>query len=243
MSDISASRTVAANRLVFCGEEFAISAEPLQIGRSGDVIIDENPYLHRRFLTVEERGGIVWIHNVGTQLSATVADDSGLAQTWLSPGAQIPVVFPRSVVWFTAGPTTYDFEILIGSPVFTPTAIHTDPNGNTTIGQVGFTPDQKLLCVALAEEFLARGVEGRGSLPTSAAAANRLGWTLKKFERKLDNVCEKLARNGVNGLVGSAHSLASSRRSRLVEYVLASRLVVPADLALLEMTPPDPAQP
>ncbi len=222
------------NRLVFCGEEFPITATPLQIGRAGDVIIDDNPYLHRQFLSVEEREGIVWIRNVGSQLSATIADDSGLAQTWLAPGAQIPVVFPRSVIWFTAGPTTYDFEILLEAAVFTPTAQHLDRTGNTTVGQVTFTPDQKLLCLALAEEFLARGIEGRGSIPTSAAAAERLGWTLKKFERKLDNVCEKLARNGVSGLVGNARSLASSRRSRLVEYVLAARLVVPEDLALLD---------
>jgi hypothetical protein len=38
---------------------------------------------------------------------------------------------------------------------------------------------------------------GMSELPTSAAAAQRLGWSITRFNRKLDNVCDKLDRQGV----------------------------------------------
>ena len=72
-------------------------------------------------------------------------------------------------------------------------------------------------------------------LPSSAEAAERLGWTITKFNRKLDNVCQKLQRLGVRGLHGGPDRLASNRRTRLIEYAVATRLVTRADLALLDM--------
>ena len=74
-------------------------------------------------------------------------------------------------------------------------------------------------------------------LPTSAQAAERIGWTLTRFNRKLDNVCDKLDRMGVQGLRGGVGKLASNRRARLVEYAVSSQLVTRSDLALLD----DPA--
>jgi hypothetical protein len=71
-------------------------------------------------------------------------------------------------------------------------------------------------------------------VPSSQAAANRLGWAITKFNRQLDAVCQKLARTGVQGLHGDVGALASSRRARLVEYGLAVRLVSAEDLPLLD---------
>ena len=122
---------------------------PLTIGRVGDVEIDDNPYLHRNFLQIVEEGGLWWLSNVGTTLTATVADKKGLFQAWLNPGARIPLALERLTVWFTAGPTTYDFDILVDSPAFTSTGteemVENDSTGETTVGRVSFTPDQKLL--------------------------------------------------------------------------------------------------
>ena len=69
--------------------------------------------------------------------------------------------------------------------------------------------------------------------PASNVVAARLGWTPTKFNRKLDNVCDKLTKLGVRGLHGDAARLATSRKARLVEYALATQLVTAADLALL----------
>ena len=219
----------------FCGERHRLRAgRPFTIGREGDLSIDDNPYLHRRFLELATGDGLVWLANVGSRLSATVADDGGLMHAWLAPGARLPVVFPRTAVWFTAGPTTYEFDILLEGSTFAPA--HPEPieAGATTIGRISFTPDQKLLIVALAEQVLRRGNRGAGTIPSSADAAARLGWTITKFNRKLDNVCDKLSRAGVRGLHGEPGRLATSRRARLVEYAMAAQIVLPADLVLLD---------
>jgi len=222
----------------FCGERFEVTADrPLVVGRDGDVAIDDNPYLHRRFLEITRRDSMAWLSNVGSRLSATVADEDGLMQAWLRPGARVPLVFARTVVWFTAGPTTYEFDILLDEADAAPfQAVTTPPEqaGETTVGRIAFTPDQKLLILALAESVLRRGDRGAATIPSSAQAAARLGWTITKFNRKLDNVCDKITRNGVRGLHGSADRLAANRKARLVEYAVAAQLVGSADLELLD---------
>jgi hypothetical protein len=222
----------------FCGERFVAPEDrPLTIGRSGDVEIDDNPYLHRTFLQVVHDGGLWWLANVGSTITATVADHKGLFQAWLSPGARVPLALEHFTVWFTAGPTTYDFEIEVDTPVFTavaPDPAADDSTGETTVGRVSFTPDQKLLIVALCEGFLRRTYAGSGQIPSSADAAARLGWKVTKFNRKLDNVCQKLADAGTRGLHGGPGKLASNRKARLVEHALSTRLVTEADLALLD---------
>lgn len=220
----------------FCGEIYEVSEDkPLVLGREGELQIDDNPYLHRHFLEVSVQGEMVWLANVGSQLSATVADDAGLMQAWLAPGARLPLVFPKTVVWFTAGPTTYELDVLLDASAFQPAQLEPmdGRTGDTTIGRMTFTLDQKLLIVALAEPVLRRGNRGAGAIPSSADAAERLGWTITKFNRKLDNVCEKLTRAGIRGLHGGAGKLATSRRARLVEYALAAQMVTAADLELL----------
>jgi hypothetical protein len=141
-------------------------------------------------------------------------------------------------VLFTAGPTTYELEVLVAA-AYTPTptslmAMATD--GDTTAATPVLTASQFLLVLALAEPLLRGGVGARTAVPTSAESAARLGWALTRFNRKLDNVCQKLMRSGVRGLHGGPGALASDRRARLVEYAVASRLVTRDHLYLLEGT-------
>jgi hypothetical protein len=224
--------------VLFCGEEFQVlTGRQLTIGRRGDVEIDDNPFLHRTFLVILEQGGLWWLSNVGSTLTAAVADDTGLLQAWLPPGARIPLALSRTVVWFTAGPTTYDFEILVDNPAFVPAASNPpapDLLGEVTVGRVSFTADQKLLMVALCEGSLSCSRPGTSQIPSSAAAAARIGWTITRFNRKLDNVCQKLADSGTRGLHGGIGKLASNRKSRLVEHALSTRLVTLGDLSLLD---------
>jgi hypothetical protein len=224
----------------FCGEEYQASEDaPLTIGRVADIEIDDNPYLHRVFLQVHREHDLWWLTNVGSTLTATVGDRQGLFQAWLSPGARIPLALEAFTVWFTAGPTTYDFDITVDDATFT--SIVTEPElepedspGETTVGRVSMTPDQKLLVVALCESFLRTTYAGQGQIPSSAQAAARLGWTTTKFNRKLDNVCQKLADAGTRGLHGGPGKLASNRKSRLVEHALSTRMVTETDLTLLD---------
>lgn len=220
----------------FCGEVFpVVPGEPFVIGREGQLEIDDNPYLHRRFLQISDSGSLWWLGNVGSALTATVADEQGSMQAWLAPGAQLPIVFDKTVVWFTAGPTTYELSIEVKESPFTAVPEpKNDVYGTETIGPMTFTPDQHLLILALCESMLRDGARGAGSIPSSADAAQRLGWKITKFNRKLDNVCEKLTKAGIRGLHGGPEKLAVNRRARLVEYALAARLVERSDLDLLD---------
>ena len=221
-------------RVEYCGEHYAPQqGTPFHIGREGDLRVEDNPYLHRHFLRIEHAEGLWWLVNVGTQLTATVTEQSRGLQAWLGPQARLPLVFADVSVMFSAGPTTYEARITTTEAVYAPVEAAEPEVGETTIAPLRFTPSQKLLIVALAEPLLRRDGTGSSAVPPSSVAAERLGWPLTTFNRKLDNVCDKLARTGVRGLRGSADQLASNRRARLVEHAVSARLVTREDLALL----------
>ena len=219
----------------FAGEEFPVQqGEVFTVGREGDLAIEDNLFLHRHFLTIHCVGGLWLLANVGTRLTATVTDSGGRVQAWLAPGARLPLVFETTTVIFSAGPTTYELVIHATEPAFHETVRFDEDAGQSTIGEVPLTASQKAMILALAEPLLRREGTGMSELPTSAQAAERLGWTLTRFNRKLDNVCDKLDRIGVPGMRGGARSYATNRRVRLVEHAIASRMVTRDDLPLLD---------
>ncbi|MCI4658193.1 hypothetical protein [Cryobacterium zhongshanensis] len=219
----------------YCGEWYRLEPQRVfAIGRDADLDVDDNPFLHRRFLEISRQDGLWWLSNVGSRLAATVTDGGGRVQAWLAPGARLPIVFGRLNVIFTAGPTTYEFTVHSSEPPFAENSAVDSAEGITTIGTVSFTPSQKLLILALAEPMLLREGTGMSDIPTSVNAAKRLGWATTRFNRKLDNVCDKLDRVGVQGLRGGVRSYATNRRARLVEYALAARIATRFDLPLLD---------
>lgn len=221
----------------FAGEFFRVApGARFAIGREGDLALDDNRFLHRHFLVIEHAGGLWWLANVGSRLSATVTDTDGRVHAQLAPGARLPIVFAVMTVVFSAGPTTYELSVHAAQPAFRATRPEDDGDGLSTIGAVPLTLSQRQLIVALAEPVLRREGTGMSELPTSARAAERLGWTITRFNRKLDNVCDKLDRQGVPGLRGGISSSATNRRVRLVEHAVASRLVTRDDLELLDRT-------
>jgi hypothetical protein len=223
-------------RVEYCGEWYEVTGpEPFTIGRESDLSVDDNPYLHRHFLSLYEDFGMWWIANIGNLLTATITDATGTVQAWLSPGAKLPIVFQTMHVMFSAGATTYDFTIHGSSDYFETSAVALGSGGTTTIMPVTLTTSQRQLIVALAEKILMQQVPGRGELPTSADAAARLGWSMTTFNRKLDNVCDKLDKLGVAGLRGGKGRLATNRRARLVEYAVATHLVGVDDIGLLNL--------
>lgn len=222
----------------FAGERHDVPPHrEFTIGRDGDLVIDDNRYLHRRFLTLTAENGMWWLANVGSRIAATVTDGTGRVHARLAPGARLPVVFDRLHVLFSAGSTSYDLTLYTEGGFAVDPAPRTEASGDATIGDVPLSPSQKLLLVALAENVLRQTESGRGEIPSSADAASRLGWTLTAFTRKLDTVCGKLERHGVTGLRGGRGKLATNRRMRLVEHAVATRLVTREDLVLLEGFP------
>ncbi len=238
-----------ALRVVYGDAEHAVEpGSEFSIGRESDLSVDDNPYLHRRFLRLRAESGLWWLENVGSLLTATVTDPSGQVQARLAPGARLPLVFEQVHIVFGAGSTSYELTIHTAGGFYGPAVSPVSREafsrgGDETIGHVPLTTSQRQLIVALAEPLLRQSAAGHGEIPSSGEAASRLGWTLTAFNRKLDNVCDKLDRIGVTGLRGGRDKLATNRRLRLVEYAIATRLVTRDDLAILELLPPgEPGQ-
>jgi hypothetical protein len=222
--------------LDFAGEIFqVVPDETFIIGRQGQLALDDNPYLHRRFIVLSFRDGLWWVANTGTRLPVIVSDSHGLMRSVLAPGASLPIVFPEVLLTFTAGPTAYEIQIECAvDGFFTPAHRVDDVAGDTTVGPSRFTPSQRLLMLALAEPVLRRAGTGASEIPASADAARRLGWNLTRFNRKLDNVCDKLTTAGVKGLRGDSEDQATNRRAALVEYAVSTLLVRIDDMPLLD---------
>lgn len=203
------------------------------IGRSGDLEIDDNPYLHRRFIEIVAADGMWWVANVGSRLAAHLTDQHGVLRTTLASGARQPLVFPETLLTFAAGSSSY--EILLstqGTPAVPSRS--DDGHGDTTIAPPALTDSQKVAVIALAEPLLRRVGTGASQVPSAVEAAARLGWPQTRFNRKLDNVCDKLDRAGVSGLRGGPGNNAANRRVQLVEYAVSTLLVTSADLPMLE---------
>lgn len=210
---------------------------PFVVGREGDLAIADNPYLHRRFLEFRLQHGIWWIANIGSQISATIDPGDGV-HAWLAAGGRMPIVSGTTTIRFTAGPTSYELLVTLhDAPTDFATADSAD-DGTATIGRIELTADQRAMLVVLAESALRNGLADMSDIPSAAAGAKRLGWTRKRFEKKIDNVCDRLAAHGVRGLKGELGNQAVSRRVRLVEYAVSSRLVTADDLVLLDQADP-----
>ena len=165
--------------LDFSGEVHRIGIdETFVIGRGGDLDIDDNPYLHRRFLVLAHEGGLWWIANEGTRLSAMLTDGDGLVQSRLAPGARLPLVFRRIILTFSAGPTTYEIDLITaGEDHFSGIDGVHQATGQTTIGVTPMTKSQLLLVLALSEPVLRRAGTGAAEIPSSAAAVTSISTT------------------------------------------------------------------
>ncbi|MGF0118921.1 MULTISPECIES: hypothetical protein [unclassified Pseudoclavibacter] len=214
--------------------------ERIEIGRDADIRLDANPFLHRKLLRIAAKDGLWFVSNIGTRMTLSVVDGSGRVQGRLLPGAHLPIVFERTSIHFSAGERQYEVKVHAASPVYMdlPGGPGSAPEtAGRELTHIALTPAQRLLLLALCESVLLRGEHGLGDIPTSARAAERLGWTVTAFNRKLDNVCEKLDRIGVEGLRGGARSYATNRRARLVDYVVRNKLVGEDELYLLDVDP------
>jgi hypothetical protein len=171
-----------------------------------------------------------------------IADADSRSNVVLAPGSEIALSFPNAIVRFRAGVTDYELSLRVPDREDE----EDDEDGDAswddeftdTIGlsDVPLTDEQRLLLLALAEPAL-RDPHNKEELPANRAIARRLGWSITKFNRKLDNLCNRFTKLGVGGLRGSIDQLATDRRRRLVEHAIESALVS-ADQ--LDRLPPEP---
>ncbi len=220
-------------RVEFCGEEYSASpGETLTFGRSADIVIDENRFLHRVLGEFTHANGLWWLGNVGTSIAISLHDDGSPSMSRIAPGTSVPVVFGATTVRFDAGGTAYEMTLdLVGAgetaddddvdapdPAVDETAL---AEMTTTTTSLPLTDDQFQLLLALGRPLL----NGADSLPTNRQLASSLEWTVTKWNRKLDGLCTKFTKAGVTGLHGSTDRLAKDRRMRLAEHVIHAGIV------------------
>jgi hypothetical protein len=231
-------------RVEYCGQVTAVeTSDELTFGRAGDLRIDDNRHLHRVLGRLWARDDQWWLTNEGRSISIQIADADSRSNVVLAPGSEIALSFPNSIVRFRAGIT--DYELTLRVPDHDDEDEDDDDDGEAWddefgdtvgLGDVLLTDEQRLLLLALAESTL-RDPHSKEELPANRAVARRLGWSITKFNRKLDNLCNRFSKLGVGGLRGSIDQLATDRRRRLVDHAIESGLITADQLYRL---PPEP---
>lgn len=224
--------------LDFCGEERSVApGGDLTFGRSGDLEIDDNPYLHRLLGRFVERDGVWWLEHLGRRTPMTVRDAHGPSVATVAPGTSAAITHGEFLLSFSAGPTNYEVlgaleEHEWAIDLLGPVGLA----GTRTLewGRVELNADQRLLLIALCEHRLVEPGDPDRPLPTNRQGAARLGWSLSKFNRKLDHLCEKLHRAGIAGVHGGAGDSAVQRRRRVVDHALEVGLVTSDDVEQLD---------
>jgi hypothetical protein len=216
------------------------SDHAMTFGRQADLIIDPaNRSLHRVLGEFHSERATWYVTNHGRSTSLIVTDMDGASFARVVPGASVPLPFANSAVSFAAGRANYRLTAHMPVP---PAQMPRDPNLRTidvldrestiTVSGLIFNEEQYQLLTVLAANRADGPVEP-DNLPTNRQLARELGWSIHKLTRKLDNLCLKLHRAGVTGLVGDTADIARERRLRLatiaVEYNLVERTVVDED--------------
>lgn len=224
-------------RVTFCDQVHRLSpTRAFTFGRSADLVLDDNPYLHRNLGRIQRRDDVWWLRNVGSTITISVSDRGSMTQVKLAPGSETSLNFGSCLLQFRAGRTAYELAVdidLDGLDPPVPDEAALAAEATLLVSDIRLNPDQKLLVVALAEPRLSHTAAGPADLPTNREVAQRLGWRITKLNRKLDHLCEKFARHGVAGVTSGPGGIAKNRRLALVDAALAAGLVGEPDLNLI----------
>ncbi len=205
---------------------------PLVFGRAADIDLDDNRFLHRQVGRFCHADGVWWVEHLGGRLPVTVR--SGGTSSRLTAADRTALVALESTVRIDCGLASYEIEVRLDvSPSAPPPP--TPPLGlDATLDRpdIPLNEEQRLLLLLLAESRLRRP-NGPHQLPSNRDGADALGWGIAKYNRKLDWLCDRLARNGVPGLQ-SDQGRALDRRQRLARHAVDSGLVSVEALADLD---------
>jgi len=204
-------------------------------GRSNDIVIDDNPRLHRYLGHISYRGESWWLKNTGRRVPIGLLDQASRSKVTLTSGNEISLSFVTSVVSFSAGSTSYELLITIagGADIdLEPEDLDLTTTG-LTIDHIPLVGDQRLLAIALCELAL-RNPHEPIELQPNKTIAHGFDWPITTLNRKLDRLCRYYDELGVTGLVGRPGQLAADRRRRLVEHLIQIGEVTTADLATLD---------
>lgn len=204
-------------------------------GRAASLIIDSaNRELHRVQGVLRFDNGSWHVHNNARATSLVVTHHESPSFSKVAPGATLVLPFASCSITFSAGRANYRLDVVDESAVDAPNPVPTVSAGDRTVtaGHLIFNEEQFQLLAVLGEPRMA-GPVSVADLPSNRQIAKRLGWNVSKVNRKLDNLCLKLDKVGVQGLRGDMAGAARMRRVNLANYVVESGLLTEETLALL----------
>ncbi len=205
--------------------------DEVTFGRDADIVVDpSNLSLHRVLGRLRCADGRWHLANVGRTVSLVASDTDGASFARIAPGTDMPLPFPRTTVKFSAGRANYRLTIEVDPASWVVDSNATSPTQPTSVERtltasgLVFNEEQFELLCALAAPRL-DGPITSADLPSNRQLARQLGWSPAKLTRKLDHLCAKFARVGVNGLVGSTAGTATERRLLLADLAVEHRIV------------------
>ncbi len=176
----------------FAGEEWDVS-ERLTFGRSGDIELDNNLYMHRLIGEFFVEDDVWWLRNLGARIYLTAVAVDG-TRLELPPTSMQALASPSGVVRFNAGPTHYELDFAIAglrSP-----AVDDRPTvgENTTQAAVLLTPREVDFLVTFGRSRLL-GFEAE--VPTYAEVATTWGVATKTVDNTMQSLRRKLRSAGL----------------------------------------------
>jgi hypothetical protein len=176
----------------FAGEVRTVE-DRLSFGRTADLEIDVNQYMHRTVGEFVRRDGVWRLHNVGSHIHLTVVSNDG-KRVELPPKAVQILAASEGVVRFSAGPTRYEIEYRLPD-VEVDTDLDPDVSGeSTTEFALVFTPREIDFLVAFARPLLMRT---DGAMPTYAEVARLWGVSPKTLDNTVQGIKRKLRGAGI----------------------------------------------
>ena len=209
VDDLSGTRVVLA------------PGEDLTVGRMGRVVVGEDDaHMHRVLLVFWSADGVWWMGNEGTRLTVSVETrgERSISQSRLGPGASLPLPPGESAVVFATATSAYEIRVAVtGRGVQAPEPVVV--GGRPTVGTFSPNLDQVALLTALVEPLLRLPAADVTEVPSVAQLEDRLGWTKKKVNTKIDYLCRTLDANGGPGF-STPEGNAPTRRLALARFAL-----------------------
>lgn len=184
---------------------------------------------------ISEEGGVWWITNLSRKRALHVADCNGFAVPLpvASPGwpPSQRAVDQRLLTVLIPG-EKWTYALLLqnaesdSEPVSAP--VPTDPH-STRIPALRLTDNRREVLTALSRGYLQPHPDYDPRPRAYEEVAALLGLTLRQVIRRIEDVRDQLIDQGVQGLSGERDN-----RRALCEWLLAARLVTPADLTWLK---------
>lgn len=230
------------------GDRRIVPAAVLGFGRDAELVLDrDNAALHRL------AGRFVWQPLVGwtlenrcTAVAMVLTDHDSASYARVVPGGTMPLPFADTSIAFRLAGIDYRLDThrpalaaltrqaRYGHTSDASRLEHREPENSGPVLPALFAPTERASrCpplnaeqAALLRQLVAPRLFGpisASALPSNHDLADRLGWSLPKLNRKLDHLCGKFARFGVDGLVGDRGRCASERRLRLVDAIVENR--------------------